>query len=161
MLADVTCIERLGPDGWRELRDVRLVALADAPLAFASTLDRERGYDEARWRALLRGATWFVARTPEAVVGVVALLPEGAQEDHVVSMWVARDHRGSGTAQALLAAALSAVRPGTEAVVLWVADGNARARRFYEGAGFRATGERQPLPSAPHLGEEKLRLRLV
>jgi ribosomal protein S18 acetylase RimI-like enzyme len=61
---------------------------------------------------------------------------------------------------ALLEAALASARPGPDAVMLWVADGNLRARRFYERAGFRSTGERQPVAAAPHIGEEKLRLRL-
>jgi ribosomal protein S18 acetylase RimI-like enzyme len=161
ILGGVTRVERLGPDDWREAREVRLAALADAPLAFASTHAREVAFDEATWRARLRSSAWFLARDDAGrAVGVIALIVEGPGEDHVVGMWVAPEVRGGETAEALLAAALASARPAAEAVVLWVADGNARARRFYERAGFRGTGERQPLPSAPDVGEEKLRLRL-
>ena len=157
----MTTVEHLGPDDWQELREVRLAALTDAPLAFASTYAREAAFDEAQWRAWLAGSAWWVARDAGGrVVGVVALIREGPREDHVVGMWVAPQQRGSTTAAALLETAVAAVRPEADAVVLWVADGNPGARRFYERAGFTGTGERQPLPSAPEIGEEKLRLRL-
>jgi ribosomal protein S18 acetylase RimI-like enzyme len=156
-------VERLSLADWEALRSVRLAALADAPYAFASSLELERGYDEPRWRSFLAAATWFVARCGGQIVGVVALLLEagGSAERHLVSMWVAPQVRGTGTARRLLDAALaSAADDGTEIVSLWVADGNARARRFYEQAGFSSSGQRQPLPSAPELGEELLALRL-
>ena len=35
---------------WKELREVRLRALADAPGAFASTLEREAAYPDDVWR---------------------------------------------------------------------------------------------------------------
>jgi ribosomal protein S18 acetylase RimI-like enzyme len=41
-------------------------------------------------------------------------------------------------------------------VSLWVADGNDRARRFYERLGFTGTDERQPLPSDPGTTEERM-----
>jgi ribosomal protein S18 acetylase RimI-like enzyme len=46
------------------------------------------------------------------------------------------------------------------AVTLWIADGNARARRLYERLGFVSTGRRQSLPSDPSVGEEELIRRL-
>ncbi|MEV1286105.1 hypothetical protein [Micromonospora sp. NPDC049679] len=42
-----TCARRLGPDDWQTWRDVRL---AEAPRAFASSLAKEQGYDEAARR---------------------------------------------------------------------------------------------------------------
>jgi ribosomal protein S18 acetylase RimI-like enzyme len=38
-------------------------------------------------------------------------------------------------------------------VHLWVTETNKPARRLYERCGFKPTGERQPLPSNPALGE--------
>jgi ribosomal protein S18 acetylase RimI-like enzyme len=49
---------------------------------------------------------------------------------------------------------------GAAAVRLFVVDGNDRTRRFYERLGFEPTGERQPLPSDPEVGEELLRRSL-
>ena len=36
---------------------------------------------------------------------------------------------------------------------LWVTETNAPARALYERCGFTLTGERQPLPSDPSIGE--------
>ena len=40
---------------WKELREVRLRALADAPGAFASTLEREAAYPDDVWRQRAQG----------------------------------------------------------------------------------------------------------
>jgi len=45
---------------------------------------------------------------------------------------------------------------GADAIELWVATGNAAARRLYDSAGFRATGDRQPLASFPDTIEERM-----
>jgi ribosomal protein S18 acetylase RimI-like enzyme len=64
-------------------------------------------------------------------------------------------------AEALVEAVCAqARRDGAVAVRLWVVDGNPRARRLYERLGFAATGRRQPLPSAPEVGEELMRREL-
>ena len=46
-----------------------------------------------------------------------------------------------------------------DAVELWVTRGNDRAVRLYESAGFRATGDHQPLPSDPCRDELRMRRR--
>ena len=50
---------------------------------------------------------------------------------------------------------------GAASLTLWVTDGNDRARAFYQRAGFRPTGRRQPVPrQAPDLWEEEMTLVL-
>jgi GNAT superfamily N-acetyltransferase len=52
---------------------------------------------------------------------------------------------GGGIGQALLQASLRrCTDAGHERVFLWVLEGNIRARRFYERAGFRADGTEEP-----------------
>src|SRR5437879_5926628 len=112
LLRDSDCVEirKTGEDDWERLRDVRLRALADAPHAFGSTFDLERGRAEAGWREWAgrgrhgSGAT-FVAvsgEDPGRFVGLAA----GFEDDeegppgsvHLVSMWVdpAVRHQGLG-----------------------------------------------------------------
>jgi GNAT superfamily N-acetyltransferase len=57
-------IRRLGSGDADRLRDVRLRALADAPFAFASSLEREREY----------GTEFWVARAAESELGVAGAI---------------------------------------------------------------------------------------
>ena len=94
------------------------------------------------------------------MIGVVAGLPtpEGPE---VISMWVAREHRGTAAASALLAAVIAwAEETGADRLCLAVASGNDRARRFYERAGFVETGPGEALRSRPEVCTIEMRLQL-
>jgi thiosulfate/3-mercaptopyruvate sulfurtransferase len=81
------------------------------------------------------GDTW-VAEVDGEVVGFVMV-----DGDEVDQVYVDRDHRGSGLAETLLAAAERHVlRNGHTRAWLAVVPGNARARRFYERRGWRDEG---------------------
>lgn len=157
-------VVRAAPGDWKDVKLTRLRALADAPYAFASTLAREQAYDDEKWRRLVADGTWFLARSGGCCVGIAATYSEQdrPRDQHLVSMWVDGGHRGTGAAARLVEDVLALCREaGAETVSLWVADGNVRARRFYERAGFRPTGRRQPLPSNHEVSEEQMRLVLT
>jgi len=145
ILRAMAAIARLDGHEWEAFRDVRLAALEDAPAAFGSTLEIERGRAEAQWRARLEGRTQFVAREGDRIVATVGCRDEdGAVE--LVSMWVAPEARGSGVADGLVGAVLDVARErGHGTAVLWVADGNRAAERLYERHGFARTGHAQPI----------------
>jgi ribosomal protein S18 acetylase RimI-like enzyme len=157
-------IRQLTGDDWAIYRDVRLAALTDAPYAFASTVEREAAFDEWQWRAQLGRATWFVALADpaEPPLGLVGGFAEEDSADlHLIGMWVRGAVRGRGVAAGLVDGFLTWAKGRQPAgVVLWVADGNDRAQAFYRRYGFGPTGQRQPLPSNPNVGEEKWRLPL-
>ena len=73
-----------------------------------------------------------VATIDGRVVGFVTV-----KQDEVEQVYVGRDARGSGVAQALLAHAERLVARDHDTAWLSVAEGNARARRFYEKCGWR------------------------
>jgi ribosomal protein S18 acetylase RimI-like enzyme len=100
-------IRQVHPDDWPALREVRLTALTDAPYAFMSTLERESGYDEARWRQWIAGSACFLAWDGGQPAGLVGGLLLDNGEWHVVSMWVSPQARGSGVARQLLEAAVT------------------------------------------------------
>ncbi|MGV8977473.1 MAG: GNAT family N-acetyltransferase [Cellulomonas sp.] len=161
-------IEVLSDDDWQVVRDVRLRALRDSPLAFGSTLPREEGFREQHWRMRLRSGPWWVARRADrsgsAAVGLVAMIAEpGSTSDdrHVVGLWVDPEVRREGVATTLLATVVSAARAeGARTVSLWVAEDNAAALRLYDRLGFTATGEREPLPSSPERAEARYEMVL-
>jgi len=151
---------------WEALRQLRLRALADAPDAFASTLEAEVAFPAEVWRQRAEGGTAaanFIARQDGLAIGLAAVLaePDAPGRMHLVSMWVDPGYRRRGVARALVGQVVrwAADRRAHE-VVLWVADHNTAARRLYEQIGFRPTGRRQPLPSNPSLTESQLHLPL-
>jgi ribosomal protein S18 acetylase RimI-like enzyme len=94
---------------------------------------------------------------------MAAMITQDCQPDerHLVGMWVAPERRGSAVATQLVEAVCqAAAADGAAGVVLWVADDNVRAERFYRRVGFVETGERQPLPSNPAVGEQRMRRAL-
>jgi GNAT superfamily N-acetyltransferase len=154
----------MGEDDWEQVRAIRLTALQDSPMAFASTFEREAGFDDATWRSRMRTASWFLAYDGTHAVGLVAGIreqdaPEG--ERHVVSFWVSPDHRGRGVAGSLLTSIVDWARAeGAQVLSLWVVDGNEPATKLYVGHGFEPTGERQPVPGSVTAVEAKLALHL-
>jgi 5'-3' exonuclease/ribosomal protein S18 acetylase RimI-like enzyme len=155
-------IRRVAPGDWSAFRDIRLAALADAPYAFAGTLETETGYDERRWRDWISKSALFLAWDGDRPVGMVGGYGQDGGGWHVISMWVAPQARGSGLAGRLIGAvARHARRQNAPALTLWVTDGNDRARAFYRRAGFRSTGRRQQIrPQEPGPWEEEMLLVL-
>jgi GNAT superfamily N-acetyltransferase len=144
-------VRRVTPGEWAMLRTVRLTALADAPEAFGSSTAREQAFAEAEWRRRAESAPNFIAWHDDGPVGLVTVIgrPGGDEEGptaewELVSMWVSPAARGRGAADLLVSAAVEAVRAeSAQRLVLWVADGNDRARAFYLRSGFRPAGVRQ------------------
>ena len=155
-------IRRVTADDWLLLQGVRLAALADAPYAFGSSHAEESRFDEGEWRSRAAGYAWFIAldgATPIGVVGGADL--KSPYSRTLFAMWTAERSRGTGVAEALVDAVGDWARAdGAEELVLWNADGNERARRFYQRLGFVRTGNRKQLRSNPSIGEDELRLDL-
>lgn len=76
-----------------------------------------------------------------ATTGLSRELPNAGE---LMAIYVDPAYLGSGVGRALIAAARERLRRrGVTTAVLWVLDGNARARRFYERDGWRPDGTRR------------------
>jgi ribosomal protein S18 acetylase RimI-like enzyme len=164
-------VRRVRAGEWEQLRAIRLRALADAPMAFGSTLAAEQAQPDEFWRErAVGGATdetraAFIAERNGAWVGTATcLLEEGGVGERpvwVVGMWVDPAVRRQGAAQALLRALTRwAQARGADVVNLHVTETNAPAIALYERLGFRATGETEPLRHTPSLREKHMTCRL-
>jgi GNAT superfamily N-acetyltransferase len=155
-------VSQVTEDGWRDLREVRLAALTEAPAAFGSSLRREADLDENHWRAWTRSAGLFMAFVGASPVGMAACVSgESGSERKVVGMWVDPLWRGCDAASMLLSSVVDwAGSQGSERLRLWVVEGNESARRLYAGRGFEFTGSRKPLPSNPELFANEMVLTL-
>jgi RimJ/RimL family protein N-acetyltransferase len=103
--------------------------------------------DAARFRARLEaGVRYALVAEVDGAVRAFAFYGPCRDDDlpgagEVMAIYAHPDYVSTGLGRAVLAAAIDAldVRP----VVLWVLENNARARRFYEIAGFRTDGARK------------------
>ncbi|MBP0459494.1 GNAT family N-acetyltransferase [Streptomyces montanisoli] len=158
-------VGRAAREDWAALRAIRLRALGRDPDAFGSSLGDELARPEGFWRDRIASSAWFLAWVGRQSVGVVAAVAPPfptSVELQLDAMWVDPAWRGHGVGEALVDAVLALARDqGAECVSLTVVDGNDHARRLYERAGFRATGEREPRPRNPCQMRERLRLSLV
>lgn len=140
---------------WQALREIRLQALRDAPYAFASTHAREAAFADDEWHRRATRDGSFLAFLPEVspagLGGGYLAAPDTAE---LIGMYVRPQARGRGVGEAIIEAVAGwAIQQGAAAVHLWVTETNKLARMLYERCGFTVTGERQPLPSNPALGE--------
>ena len=107
----------------------------------------------SRWIQSLGSADWsrggcFVVADDDGVLAGFADVISSRDDDaepgkvgEVRSIYLAPDAWGHGLGRELMAAALTHLAElGCHEVTLWVLDTNARARRFYEAAGFRPDG---------------------
>ncbi|MGX9884950.1 N-acetyltransferase family protein [Streptomyces sp. NPDC002276] len=92
----------------------------------------------------------LVAQRGEEIVGWAAVGPyrDGevrTGEAELYAIYLDPHHLSTGVGRALMQEALRRCAAlGHDRVYLWVVRGNARARRFYERAGFRADGAEEP-----------------
>lgn len=110
---------------------------------FGSTLDRERAFAEAEWRARAERPATFLAELDDRDVGLAGVFEVGG-EWSVMSMWVDPDARGTGVVDALMSACLTvAHEAGSEQVTLSAMTHNPHALRAYERLGFtrRSVGD--------------------
>ncbi len=142
-------VRRIHPDEWWRLRDVRLEALADAPMAFITTLEEADAYPEEVWRERAERAAagddqlTVLAVEGDRTLGMATGLRRSAVPRDVVpivSVFVSPRARRCGVGRQMLAALEAwAGDGGATRTSLWVVEGNDEATRFYESLGYRRT----------------------
>jgi GNAT superfamily N-acetyltransferase len=134
-------IEQLTADDWRRWRELRLLALTEAPDAFGTGLAEWQGSGdtEARWRNRMITVPFNVlAVDGSRAVGQVSGLPtDDPSVVELISMYVHPAARGTGAGAALVESVCAwAHHGGAHTVILGVKGTNVHARRLYERCGF-------------------------
>lgn len=138
--------QRLGPEGWRLWREIRLQALAEAPSAFGSSLSywRGSGDSEQRWQDRLRDVALNVVAVGggHGVGQVSGTKPDDDGEVELISMWVAPSFRSAGIGEGLVREVIPWAREHRAvAVRLTVSKSNTQAIDLYRRHGFIFTTE--------------------
>ena len=114
------------------------------------------GLDPARrrqlWDVVLAEDAWprsgvLVAENEDRVAGFAHFRPARDEDEdpsliaEITAIYLVPEVWGSGTGRALMTSSLDVLtHAGYREATLWVLDSNARARRFYESAGWRPDG---------------------
>lgn len=153
-------LKTINAEDWRDFRDLRLRALADATDAFGAVLADVRDQPEELWRSRAGGPSptllGYAAGEPVTMGGI--FVPEASDTGWVWGMWTAPEVRGQGWAGRVLDALLAWAAARDLGVALHVTQGNDAARRLYIGRGFAPTGVWEPLREGSDLQIEELRL---
>lgn len=139
-------------DDWKQLRQLRLAALQDAPTAFGVSYAVAAGDSDERWRerASPGGTAFWLAVDGDRPVGMVGAVLEGGERLNLIALWVEPASRGCGAAARLVEAVKAwAVAQGIGQVFLEVAPDNARAVNLYLAQGFVFLDEWETLDSHP------------
>lgn len=147
-------LRRIRADEWRELRDLRLRALQDAPGAFGSTYEQEAEDPEQEWldwaADSAEGGSSFtvIALDDGRWIGVAMGAPhrDHPGEAGLFAMWVDPSARGAGIGLALADEVVGWARSdGFPVLRLLVTESNDAAVRLYRRCGFSDEGRRAPL----------------
>jgi GNAT superfamily N-acetyltransferase len=152
-----------------QLRELRLETMADAPYAFSSSYERERGRPDEFWKRLAtqtdEGASeaTFIAVDENRWVGLagVFLGDANSARGYVWGMWVAEDRRRTGVGRRLITAIRDwGADRGLAERRLSVSDSERSdpARRLYESLGFVRTGEVERMAFDPSLRADVMTL---
>jgi ribosomal protein S18 acetylase RimI-like enzyme len=165
-------LKPITPDRALVFKAVRLRALQDTPSAFGSTYSKESQLTDDEW--IERSANWSSDRSTgylafdeeqseeeraDAYCGIAAsyLNEQNPQKAHLISMWVAPDHRQSGVGKILIDAIERwATHRGAHTLLLTVTSSNHPAITFYTRLGFSMTGNTEPYPNDPALIEYEM-----
>ena len=142
-------VHQLRPANWRRFRDVRLIALADTPDAFGSTLEAEQQFSDEVWMKRLGrdNAATFVAVDEDGVdSGLIVAAPYNDQAG-LYAMWVSSSVRRQGVGSMLVNSVIewSQSRRFSK-LLLDVGDTNGAAIALYSSIGFQPTGKTGTLP---------------
>lgn len=158
-------IRRIRADEGPLLMQVRLLALLDAPYAFAGTytdsiqLPREHWSERANAAAAGGSTAVYLALAPDGPVGIAgAYTPQDRPKVRMIfGVWVEPALRGQGLGTRLVETITEwAAGAGAEQCELWVTEPNLPALGLYRKLGFEDTGMRQPMPSDETVTEMKL-----
>jgi RimJ/RimL family protein N-acetyltransferase len=146
-------VERIEPDDWPVLRELRLRALDESMQWFAADRSAEAAYTEADWRARIDEGDWGAAvvdGTAVGLVGVAAVEPERGADCWIHGWWVDPGVRGTGIARRMLDW-LDQVALGQrwQRQGLGVWEDNIDAQGVFASLGFLADGPPQPSSRQP------------
>ena len=139
-------IVRLTPDDWQQLRDLRIRATKEVPLAFGRTTKEEAEKTEEEWREQLKDSYYYGAKEEGALIGMLRVAHEKdemrAHIAQIYGVYVAPEARGKKIGRSLMDIALKELTQNQHIlkVRLSVAETQKEALNLYSAYGFKQVG---------------------
>jgi len=139
-------ITTVSPDRWQEYKQLRLEALKNDPIAFATTYNEDNVLPNSEWQDRLHNPYMLFAEHEGILVGMAgALLYKGQCVEHkatIVSVYIKPEYRGQGIATKLMQHLMNCLKsdPKIVHVQLTVNTQNHSAIKLYETVGFKKIG---------------------
>lgn len=145
-LADCDRVSEIRVLGWQfAYRGLMPQPFLDALSAKADAERRRARFGQGDGRVLNLVATRGAELVGWAAIGPYRDGELRTEDAELYAIYLDPQHLGTGVGRALVQESLrQCAARGHDRVYLWVVRGNARARRFYERAGFRADGTEEP-----------------
>lgn len=138
-------VRRATDADYEQLREVRLEALRLHPENFGSELEREEAFTREEWLSRMATAVTLGAFVDAKLCGICVFAKSPNRKTghtgEVGAMYVRKDHRGTGLADALMEALIDIAVGQVEQLKLTVNAENFGAIKFYERHGFRTIGK--------------------
>ena len=160
----------LMPEGWREYRNLRLLALTNAPDAFGSTFEEEISRSPESWRSDLESSEmkFLFAQEGKRFVGMTGYYRKPLTKLHhivtIFGIYVDETFRGQGVGTQLLDELLLEAKQdhAIKKIKLKMVEDNVAALKLYEHHGFRKVGQlEQELGVADGFRDEVLLERVL
>ncbi|MEV4638451.1 GNAT family N-acetyltransferase [Actinoplanes sp. NPDC049548] len=130
-----------------DIDEVAALHLRTWQVGYAGILpaDYLAGLEHEEFARRRKYGTTLVAIDDDTIAGFAAVGPDRDDAGHgeLYALYVAPERWNTGAGRALIEAAGKELAGAYPDLRLWVLEENHRARRFYERAGLRATGERE------------------
>jgi ribosomal protein S18 acetylase RimI-like enzyme len=158
-------LHQIAPPLAPSYKAVRLRALQDTPSAFGSTYSRESQFSDADWQQRAANlctprSIGYLACEQDEYCGIAVgfLNEQNPQIAELMSMWVAPEHRRTGTGRLLVVDGIEswARGRGANTLQLMVTSNNLAAIAFYRRLGFTETGHTGPYPNDPAVIEYEM-----
>ena len=163
----MTSVRRATPDDARSIAEIHVETWRAAyagvmPQRVLDELDVEAR--ERMWRSWAAAPDWaaFVAQQRGRIVGFASVGPSRDPEGlgEVAAIYVSPSVWGTGAGRALMDAGIGWLKERWSEAILWVAEENPRARRFYERYGWELDGGRKVDEVAPGAVVAEVRYRI-
>lgn len=143
-------IKILMSEQWQSYKNLCCAALAEAPIAFSSTLDDSLKRSDEDWQQLTRqyagdpNSVTYFAFEGELTCGMAACVVDGGEAE-MFAVWVDPAWRRRGVGCQLVEFARAwAESQGARKLKVGVFDDNPGALKFYRSAGFEDIGQIKP-----------------